>query len=70
MAPVEGALPVCSDQEEMVVGKRVDIANLALDPIFAGQIRSGHGCVGIASCFDEHGTFGLSLHPLGIAVQK
>ncbi len=35
LVPVEGALPVCCNQEEMVVGKRIDIANLALYPIFA-----------------------------------
>ncbi len=38
-APIKCTLPVRRDKEQVVVGQRVDIADLALDPVLAWQVR-------------------------------
>ena len=68
-APVERALPVGSAEQEVAIGKVVDVPDLALNAALARKISLRHCSVGLDGLLDGTEALGLAGRPLGVRVE-
>ena len=67
--PIKCTLPVGGDEEEMAIGKIVDVPDLALNAALAGQLSLGHGCFCLHGGRDRAHAFSFASCPLRVAVE-